>query len=75
MSVDVPLLCQVPALSPPDGVEPNFVDPATLETSALVFAVILTTVSSLLVVNRLLMNIRFLGLGDGGSSDTQNDRK
>jgi hypothetical protein len=67
-------LCQIPALRHPDGLEPNFDDPESLSTVAIVIACLLTAVSCVVVSGRIYANYPNFSIGDGKSNIEQIER-
>ncbi|KAI1633647.1 hypothetical protein F4809DRAFT_622299 [Biscogniauxia mediterranea] len=58
-------LCQVPALTPPDGVIPNFTDPSpSLESTSIGITVLLTALGTVFVSGRVYANWRHLHISD-----------
>ncbi|KJZ75446.1 hypothetical protein HIM_05142 [Hirsutella minnesotensis 3608] len=55
-------LCQVPALAPPPGVVPNFVDPVNLSLPTLVVGGIFAAISCIFVAGRIYANWAVLDL-------------
>lgn len=70
MSTQIPPgydLSQIPSAEPPNGIQPNFVDPPTLGPAIIGVSATMLALGSIFVTGRVIVNARKLGWSDGNT--------